>query len=104
MPGLPIPPETERIDLAVSPGTPGLIETLQAVLSEMTVEKVILAEETKVVSPELHQQLEDMLSHIEWESTSHEKLKAMSRQAKAVIRTGECTSYANVVLQSGVAF
>jgi D-ribose pyranase len=28
----------------------------------------------------------------------------MTRQAKAVIRTGECTPYANVILQAGVIF
>lgn len=102
--GLPIPAETERIDLAVRPGTPGLWETLEAVLSEMTVEKAILAQETTEVSPSLHQQWIEALPGIPWETISHEELKELTRKAKAVIRTGECTPYANLVLQAGVLF
>jgi D-ribose pyranase len=40
--GLPIPPETERIDLALVPGVPGFLQTVEAVLLEMQVEKVIV--------------------------------------------------------------
>jgi D-ribose pyranase len=35
---------------------------------------------------------------------SHEELKSMTRNAKAVVRTGEYKPYANVVIQSGVEF
>lgn len=102
--GLPIPPGTERIDLAVRPGTPGLLETLEAVLSEMTVERGILARETEEISPGFHQELMQALPGVDWEILSHGKLKALTRRAKAVVRTGECTPYANVILQAGVPF
>lgn len=102
--GLPIPRETERIDLAVRPGLPGFLETLEAILTEMEVEKVYLAEETEKVSPHLHQALKEMFPETEWEVVSHEELKEMTKKAKAAVRTGECTPYANVILQAGVSF
>lgn len=35
---------------------------------------------------------------------SHEELKEELKKCKAVIRTGEQTPYANVILRSGVVF
>jgi D-ribose pyranase len=35
---------------------------------------------------------------------THAQLKELSRNARAVIRTGEATPYANVILYSGVIF
>lgn len=49
--GLPIPPETRRIDLAVTQGVPALLSVLDAVLSELAVQKITLAEEIKTASP-----------------------------------------------------
>ncbi|PTX59958.1 D-ribose pyranase [Melghirimyces profundicolus] len=102
--GLPSPEGTERIDLAVCPGVPGFLETLNAILSEMEVERVMVAKETAEVSPRLEQELKGILSEVEWEHISHEELKNRSRSAKALDRTGEFTPYANVILQAGVAF
>lgn len=45
--GLPIPDETERIDLALKMGTPSFMETLEEVVKNMKIEKVILAEEIR---------------------------------------------------------
>ena len=45
--GLPIPEETERIDLALRLGTPRFMEVLEAVLDDMVIEKVVMAEEIK---------------------------------------------------------
>jgi D-ribose pyranose/furanose isomerase RbsD len=49
--GLPIPSGTLRIDLALTQGVPGAVQTLKVVLDEMKVEKVILAEEVKDKNP-----------------------------------------------------
>ena len=40
--GLPIPDETERIDLALKMGTPSFMETLEEVVKNMKIEKVFL--------------------------------------------------------------
>ena len=45
--GLPVPEETERIDLAVRFGLPSFMEVLKEVVKDMKVEKIVLAEEIK---------------------------------------------------------
>ncbi len=102
--GLPIPPETQRIDLALRSGVPGFLETLETVLTEMAVEKAIIADEMQDVSPQLFAALKERLGEIPIETIPHTQFKAMTRDARAVVRTGEFTPYANVILVSGVTF
>ena len=45
--GLPIPDETERIDLAVKFGVPTFMDVLKEVGDDMKIEKIVLAEEIK---------------------------------------------------------
>lgn len=102
--GLPIR-NTKRIDIALKKGVPGLIETLEAVLCELTVERIILAEEIKEYSPEMNDEIISYFDkRVKIEYMSHEKFKKETENTKAVIRTGESTSYANVILVSGVDF
>ncbi len=101
--GLPVPVGVEKIDLAVSPGVPSFLDTLRAVLSELEVERVMIAAEMKEKNPRLHGELQDLFGEKLFEVT-HEEFKAASRNARAVVRTGECQPYANVGLYSGVVF
>ena len=110
--GLPINDEAARIDLALIHGVPSFLDTVKAVLSEMQVEAVYIASEFSEVSPELHDQLIEILDLEQQKSgctiavhrVSHEAFKQRSDNSRAVVRTGECTPYANIILQSGVAF
>jgi D-ribose pyranase len=102
--GLPVPIETERIDLALTQGVPGAIQTLKVVLEEMKVEKVILAEEVKDRNPGFLADVQELLPGVEVEFVSHTELKTRTAQARAVVRTGEFSPYANVILVSGVVF
>lgn len=102
--GMPIPDFVTRIDLAVVPGLPTFVEVLDAVLLEMQVEKVIYAQELQAAQPALLARLEETFAGVQRESVSHETFKQLSKDAKAMIRTGECTPYANIILQSGVTF
>ncbi|QFT30248.1 D-ribose pyranase [Roseibium porphyridii] len=107
--GLPVPAGVEVIDLAVTPGIPGFFDVLEALSRELIIEQAVFADET---SPELGTEIEVRLAH--WEADtgkpiaqlkiSHDDLKSRSANARAVIRTGECTPYANVILVSGVPF
>ena len=102
--GLPIN-QAKRIDLALKRGVPSFLETLDAVLTELCVEKVILSKEIKTVSPEMHQAILSRFGEtVKFEYVQHEEFKKRTEDSKAVIRTGECTSFANVILVSGVAF
>lgn len=106
--GLPIPEETERIDLTVTFGTPSFMEVLKAVAGDMKIEKIVLAEEIKEKNPQVLQEIEAYFSAyespVDTEYVSHTELKAMTGTCKAVIRTGETTPYANIILQSGCIF
>lgn len=102
--GLPIPSGTRRIDVAVSRGVPGFLETVRAIAEELNVEKVIVAEEMKITCPQVYQALSEIFDGVEVEFVAHEELKQICREAEAVVRTGEFTPYANVVLVSGVVF
>lgn len=102
--GLPIPQGVQRIDLALSKGIPTFTETIKAVDSELAVQTIIVAEEMRTNSPALLDFLTKQFPKAEIQSLSHEEFKAKTNYAKAVIRTGEFTPYANVILVSGVVF
>ena len=104
--GLPIPDEVERIDLALTFGEPGFMKTLEVVAGDMKVEKIILAEEIVDQNPNVLKQIQDYFDgqNVEVEFVSHVELKAKTHECKAVIRTGETTPYANIILQSGCIF
>ncbi len=102
--GLPIPQEVQRIDLALTQGIPGFLDTLRVVLSEMQVEKVIIAEEMKEISPELFNEIEGLISDIPIDFVLHQDFKDLTKSSRAIIRTGEYTPYANIILVSGVVF
>lgn len=102
--GLPIPPETERIDLALTKNVPGAVETLKVILDEMQVGKVILAEEVKARNPKFLEAVKSLLPNVPMEFVTHTIFKEMTSDAQAVVRTGEFSPYANVILVSGVVF
>lgn len=110
--GLPIPSGLKCIDLAVSPGLPCLEAVLAALITELQLESVVLAQEIITVSPQLHQALLAQIAaaasaqgkEITVSYLSHEAFKLENAQAKAVVRTGECTPYANLILRCGVPF
>lgn len=102
--GLPIPDQVHRIDIALMKGIPSFIETVKLLRHEMVIEKIILADEIKSHNPQIYKILLETFADISIDYVSHEMLKDMTHGSKAVIRTGECTPYANIILQSGVDF
>lgn len=102
--GLPIPLQVKRIDLAVTGGVPKFIDVLRAVLDDTQVEHVVIAREMRKASPQLHRELIALLGSIPIEEVSHEEFKTKTQTARAVVRTGEFTPYANIILFSGVVF
>ena len=102
--GLPIPQGVRRIDIALLPGVPSFLQTLDVVLKELEVESVVVATEMSTASPELDKDIKKMIGDRPVTVVSHEDFKAMTKQGVAVIRTGECTPYANIILRSGVIF
>ena len=102
--GLPVPAGVRRIDLAVTEGVPTVAQVLQTVLSELQVERAVIAQESVSASGELPAWYSQQTGLPAPQTLSHNDFKALSRQAVAVVRTGEFTPYANVALVSGVVF
>ncbi len=102
--GLPIPDGVKKIDLAIKGGIPSFIDVVNAVEEDMVIEKVIIASEIEAGNPGHARYIKDKFADKEIENVSHTEFKQLTKQAKAVIRTGEITPYANCILQSGVFF
>ncbi len=109
--GLPIPNSTARIDMALTQGVPSFMQVVDVVTWEMQVEAAILATEIKQQNPQLHEtllthleQLQQHQEHHKISYTTHEQFKKLTADSQAVIRSGECSPYANVIICAGVTF
>ncbi|MCM3718403.1 D-ribose pyranase [Fictibacillus phosphorivorans] len=102
--GLPIPSHVPRIDLALILGVPSFEDVVKAVTDDMIVEEIILASEIKENNKKTLQSMNQTFSDKEIEFVPHEQFKELTKNAKAVIRTGEVTPYANCILKAGVIF
>ncbi|MER2173656.1 MAG: D-ribose pyranase [Carnobacterium sp.] len=103
--GLPVPDGVKKIDLALTLSEPPFLSVLKVVLSDMKVEKVVLAEEIKDQNATQLTDIKAALVEDEQVTyVSHETFKEQLKDVKAVIRTGEATPYSNIILQSGVLF
>jgi D-ribose pyranase len=105
--GMPVPPGVELIDLALTQGTPDFVSVLRTVLTEMQIESHVLAEEMLAKQPPALVVIEGLSEQGDLGSqrlVSHEALKVLSRQARAIVRTGECQPYTNIALVAGVTF
>jgi len=102
--GLPIPENVSRIDLALKYGVPTFLETLDTILEELCVEEIIIASEIKEKNEIIYKEILKRFENIKINEVSHEEFKNLTKESKAVVRSGECSPYANIILKSGVVF
>ncbi len=104
--GLPIPAGSERIDLAYRQGAPAFLDVLDTVLGELVVEGATVSEEVAERSPHILQALRERFEGMGFEIDliPHEEFKRLTLGARAFVRSGEFTPYANVILHAGVAY
>ena len=103
--GLPVPHGVPCIDLAVLPGTPAFATVFEAIFAELAVERATVASEIHAHNPSmaaLKERLE--AGGLAVDELYHEDFKAATRRAVAVVRTGETSPYANIILHAGVTF
>ena len=91
----------DSIERRLKPGTPGFLETLEVVLQEMFVEKAYVSADIMRFSPQIYQGIQDLLGDVPIEAVPHVDFKQMTAQSKAIIRTGEYTPFALVILVAG---
>lgn len=100
--GFAIPLGVETIDISLGENNPMVVDVLSELRKFHSVEKMILAKQTKETSPSLFNKISTMWGNdVEIEVVEHTELKQISKTVKAVIRTGDFTAYGNVILVSG---
>lgn len=103
--GLPTPTGVPKIDLALKLSVPSFVDVLTEVLSNMAVEKVILAEEIKTNNETgLKEVLAILPEDVIVEYVTHENFKAQTSKSKVFVRTGEVTPFMNIVPQADMIF
>lgn len=90
--------------MAIRKGLPSFLDVLDAVSDDMVVERIVLAEEIKTKNGALEAAIKARFPAVAIEYVSHGEFKKTTSSCKAIIRTGEASPYANVILYSGVIF
>ena len=99
--GFPFWPQIETIDLSLVDDIPRVLEVLAAVKENFSIGKVYAAQEfLEANSPHMVNSLEEMLPGIEITFEPHIELKKRVPAAIGLIRTGDTTQYANLILES----
>ncbi len=99
--GFPVPPEPDRIDLALVDDIPTVMDVLRAIHAEFVIDRIVIAEEMERFSPQRVTSLHHLMGDVTIEIVSHIELKRLGHDAKATIRTGDTTPYANLIIVSG---
>ncbi len=104
--GLPIPKNSDVVDLALTKNIPSFIDTLRVILEELKVEEAIVTNELVSGNAKFYKAISTLLNGAKIKKVSHEKFKEITRNGGNVtfVRTGEATPYANIILISGVTF
>ncbi len=99
--GFPFWPEIETVDLSLVDGVPTVPQVLEAVLANWKAGRVFMAEEFCAVNDDATQKR--FLSALQGTPRTlepHVQFKLRVPHAIGLIRTGETTQYANMILES----
>lgn len=102
--GLPVPQGVKVVDISLVGGNPRFLDVVDAVAEELVIESTILASEIQEKNPTLLEQMQQRFGSLPCEMVPHETFKELTKKAKCIIRTGENTSFANVIFIGGVNF
>ena len=100
--GFAISKEVEVIDISLGENSPMVLTVLAELRKFFSVEKMIMANQTKETNPSLFAAISQSFGEdIPVETIDHAELKQLAKNVKAIIRTGDFTAYGNVILVSG---
>ena len=102
--GLPIPSGVTVVDISLTSGVPCFMDVLEAVNTELVTESYILAEEIHCSNLQIESKIQLLLDDLPCRSVPHEEFKRLVGKCKCVIRTGETSPYANIIMVGGVNF
>jgi D-ribose pyranase len=99
--GFAIPLGVRTIDISLAENVPTVPQVLAELRKHFSVEKLVISEETKKVSPTRFKEFVKAFGKgMAVELISQNEIRARARTVKAVIRTGDFTAYSNIVLVS----
>lgn len=102
--GFPIPLGMQRIDLGIEENLPTTLDLIRVILKELNVEKIIMAKETEEISPNKYKEMVEYFPGVEKELVKHLEFKERCKGVKAIIKTGDCVPYSNIMLIAGVPY
>lgn len=99
--GFPVPAGQDRIDLALTDDLPTVLDVARLVHSDFVINRVLIADEARRFSPAYIEEVRQALPGIRIQPVPHLELKRLSAAGQAVVRTGDTTPYANIIVVSG---
>lgn len=99
--GFPVPDQTKRINLGIASDLPTILQVMEVIESELSIDRIIVTEEMIDISPERYTLLRQLYPEVLFEKVTHLEFKALTKEAKGVIKTGDTCAYANMMIVSG---
>jgi D-ribose pyranase len=99
--GFPFWPQVETIDISLVDDLPQVLDVLKAIRSNFNIGRVFMAEEFRSANgPDTQMRLEQVLQGVPTSFEPHIEFKKRVPAAIGLIRTGDTTQYANMILES----
>ncbi|MDP2792292.1 MAG: D-ribose pyranase [Rectinemataceae bacterium] len=98
--GFPIPKNARKIDLALTRGVPGFMQTLKAICGEVIVQSVTLMDTAPKSNPRLDTAVKAVFRRQDLVYASFGNFRDLAADAKFFIRTGEDSPCSNMLLVS----
>lgn len=95
--GFPVPRGPERLDLAVADDLPTVLDLLGLLAPLFPPARLVVPEEARLAAPGRLAALGDLLPDTPLDFLPHAAFKDLAATARATVRTGDATPYANVI-------
>jgi D-ribose pyranase len=100
--GFPFWPMVETVDISLVDDIPTVLQVFRAIRSNFEIREIFMAQEfIRANTPDICQTFADATAHIPLNYEAHVDLKKLVPAAIGLIRTGDATQYANMILVSG---
>ena len=100
--GFPFWPMVETVDISLADDIPTVLQVFQAIRPNFEIGEIWMAQEfINANTPEARKAFANATTHIPLRYEAHEDLKKCVPGAIGLIRTGDTTQYANMILVSG---
>jgi D-ribose pyranase len=99
--GFPVPSGVERINLGLADDLPTVLQVLEALATEMIIDRIVITHEMNDISPKRVQALRTAYPQVCFEAVSHVEFKEWSRGASGAVKTADTCPYANILVVSG---